>query len=443
MKSRIVRRSGILAALVATAIGGCGPRPPGASGDGAKPAVETPKPVPVTIAPLEHRTIERTIDAIGTLRGWEQVTVGSKRTGRVVKVLHDMGDRIEPGESLVELEPVDARLAMDEAESKYLGALVKLGVTRKQAEDSVKIYGITEDLLTSRITDEAIARSPAVVEKRISREKAQQNLARQRALTQRGAGTAQELDDAENDQRTAVAAYDNAVFIARVTIAEAYAARIALNKAEQQFKDMTIRAPYPDAPPAELAPTGKMAYSLSRKEVSEGQIIKEGEAVADLVIEDPLRLWSRVPEIHVEAIRVGQDVRVTSRAHPRMTFQGRVARISPSVDPSTRTFQVETLVPNRRGLLRPGGLARASIVVEAQSKAAVVPIESVVHFAGVTKVFLVDNGKAKALSDIRTGVEGRGWVEIVGERLPAAGDVVTSGQSHLADGSPIVVRKPE
>ena len=100
-------------------------------------------------------------------------------------------------------------------------------------------------------------------------------------------------------------------------------------------------------------------------------------------------------------------------------------------------------VSNRRGLLRPGGLARASIVVEAQSKAAVVPIESVVHFAGVTKVFLVDNGKAKALSDIRTGVEGRGWVEIVGERLPAAGDVVTSGQSHLADGSPIVVRKPE
>ena len=93
---------------------------------------------------------------------------------------------------------------MDEAESKYLGALVKLGVTRKQAEESVQTYGITEDLLNNRVTDEAIARAPAVVEKRIAREKAQQNLARQRTLTQRGAGTTQELENAENDYRTAV-----------------------------------------------------------------------------------------------------------------------------------------------------------------------------------------------------------------------------------------------
>ncbi len=76
MKNRLERRCGFLAALVATAISGCGTHPPGASGDGAKTAVEAAKPVPVTIAPLEHRTIERTVDAIGTLRGWEQVTVG-------------------------------------------------------------------------------------------------------------------------------------------------------------------------------------------------------------------------------------------------------------------------------------------------------------------------------------------------------------------------------
>ena len=39
--------------------------------------------------------------------------------------------------------------------------------------------------------------------------------------------------------------------------------------------------------------------------------------------------------------------------------------------------------------------------------------------------------------------ETRSAVEVLGEELPAAGEVVTSGQSHLADGSPIVVRKPE
>jgi RND family efflux transporter MFP subunit len=426
-----------LSMAFAVGLAGCGH---GTSGSQARPVSSEPRAIPVTVAPLERRTIERTVDAIGTLRGWEQVTIGSKRAGRVIRVHHDMGDRIEPGEILVELEPVDAKLAMDEAESKYLGALVKLGVTRKQAEESVKTYGISEDLLNNRATDEAIARSPAVVEKRVAREKAQQNLARQRTLTQRGAGTVQELEDADNAYRTAVAEYENAVFIARTTIADAYAARTALTKAEQSLRDMTIRAPQPTHLPPKVTSAGRIQYAIMKRQVSEGQILKEGEATTELVIEDPLRLWTQVPEQYVEAVRVGQLVRVSTRSHPDMTFEGRVARISPSVDPSSRTFQVETLIPNKRGLLRPGGLARASVVTDAAAKAAVVPMEAIVRYAGVTKIFLVDAGKARAIGDIQTGVEGRGWIEVISSQLPPSAAVVTTGQTLLADGTPVVIR---
>ena len=48
---------------------------------------------------------------------------------------------------MVELDPVDARLGVQQAESKYLGELVKLGITKQQAEDFVKKYGISEELL--------------------------------------------------------------------------------------------------------------------------------------------------------------------------------------------------------------------------------------------------------------------------------------------------------
>jgi membrane fusion protein, multidrug efflux system len=429
----------LLAAVAAAGSVGCGrglPEPE------ARAASDAPRAVPVTVAPLERRTIERTVDAIGTLRGWEQVTVGSKRAGRVVKVYHDMGDRVEAHEPLIELEPVDARLAVEEAESKYLGALVKLGITRQQAEEFVRTYGISEDLLNSRGSDQAIARNPAVVEKRVARDKAQQNLVRQRTLTQRGAGTTQELDDAENEYRSALAAYDQAFSVARTTIADAVAARVALNKAEQSLKDMTVRAPQPRHLPPAITSSGRISYAMTKRQVSEGQILKEGEAVAELVIEDPLRLWTQVPEDYVDAVRVGQNVRVTTRAHPGMTFDGRVARISPSVDSTSRTFQVETLIPNKRGLLRPGGLARASIVTDAHAQAAVVPIEAIVRYAGVTKIFLVDQGKARAIGDIKTGVEGQGWIEVLSSQLPPTADVVTTGQTQLADGTAVVVRAP-
>ncbi|HKI17071.1 MAG TPA: hypothetical protein VKA15_04300, partial [Isosphaeraceae bacterium] len=102
-----------------------------------------------------------------------------------------------------------------------------------------------------------------------------------------------------------------------------------------------------------------------------------------------------------------------------------------------------TVVPNERGLLRPGGFARASIVTRAQAKAAVVPVESIVHFAGVTKLFVVENGLARSISGIKTGQEGRGWVEIEGSQLPETAQVVTTGQSQLADGTPVVIRQPE
>lgn len=430
----------IVAAALSLALAGCGAR--SHAGPEAHAASAGPRAIPVTVAPLERRAIERTVEVIGTLRGWEQVTVGAKSAGRVLKVHHDMGDHVEPGEPLVELESIDARLAVDEAESKYLGGLVKLGITRQQAEDAVRTYGISEDLLNNRVTDEAIARTPAVVEKRVAREKAQVNLARQRTLTQRGAGTTQELDDAENEYRTTVASYENAIATARTIIADAVAARVALNKAEQSLKDMTIRAPEPRHLPPVKSTTGRIRYGVTKRQVSEGQILKQGEAVAELVIEDPLRLWTQVPEHHADAVRVGQLVRISTRAHPDMTFEGHIARISPSVDPSNRTFQVETLIPNKRGLLRPGGLARASIVTDAEAKAAVVPIEAVVRFAGVTKLFLVEQGKACAIDDIRTGVEGRGWIEVSSSHLPPVADVVTTGQTQLADGTPVVVRKP-
>jgi hypothetical protein len=55
-----------------------------------------PRPVPVTVAAVEHRPVERTVEVTGTLKGWESVTIGSKRSGRVVQVFHDMGDRVKP-----------------------------------------------------------------------------------------------------------------------------------------------------------------------------------------------------------------------------------------------------------------------------------------------------------------------------------------------------------
>jgi len=427
-----------LPAIAAASLSGCSP----AEAQSSSKAPAAVREVPVTVAPLERRTVERTIDVVGTLRGWEQVTIGSKRTGRVSKVLHDMGDHVRPGEPLVELEAVDAKLAYDQAQSKYLGELVKLGITEQQAQRFIEQYGISEELIRGKQAEEAIDRVPAVIQVLVSKEKALHNLNRQRALSKKGASTVQELEDYENEYRSASAAYENARATARNVIASAVANRVARNQALQTLADMIIRVPKPELTPPGSSQADAVVYAVTKRSVSEGQMVREGEAVCELIIENPLRLWTSAPERYAEQVRVGQPVRITVSSQPDLLFLGKVVRINPSVDAVSRTFQVETQVPNDRRLLRAGGFAKATIITDSAAQAAVAPTESIIRFAGVTKLFFVENGKARSVNDIVTGSEGPGWVEVTSKSLPASAMVVITGQAQLANGTPVVIRTP-
>ena len=311
---------------------------PGCSPASAEPSAKAQAPlaaraIPVTVAPLERRTVERTIDAVGSLRGWEQVTIGSKRTGRVSKVLHDMGDHVRPGEPLIELESVDAKLAYDQAQSRYLGELVKLGITEQQAQQFIERYGISEELIRGKQAEQAIDRVPSVIQVRVTKDKALHNLNRQRALSNKGASTVQELEDCENEYRSACAAYENARATARNVIASAVASRVARNQAIQTLADMTIRVPKPELMPQGSSQAEAAVYAVTKRSVSEGQMVKEGEAVCELIIENPLRLWTSVPECYSERVHAGQPVRIAVASQPGATFHGQVVRINPSVDP--------------------------------------------------------------------------------------------------------------
>jgi membrane fusion protein, multidrug efflux system len=383
------------------------------------------QPVTVTVAPLEIREVERTVDVVGTLKGWEEVTVGAKLkamgVARVLRVDHDMGDRVKPGDLLVELETIDSDLAVSQAERQLQAELAKLGLTSLPSKDF------------------DVSQVPSVVQSKVALERAKQNLVRERSLNQRGAGTFQDYQNAENDVKASEAALENAVVTARSTVANAQASKVALDVARQARIDMEIRAPVPSA-----APKGherELVYAVTKRFVSEGQMLKQGDPVYELVVENPLRLWANVPERSSSDVQLEQPVRVKVAAHPGQVFLGKVARINPSIDPASRTFQVETWVPNDQGMLKPGGFAKASILTRRNAQAKTVPLESVVKFAGVSKLFVVDGQQAREIK-VETGLEGAGWVEVIGP-VPDRALVVTSGQTRLADGTKVIVREPE
>jgi membrane fusion protein, multidrug efflux system len=385
-------------------------------------AVQTgPKVVPVTVAKAERRTVETTVDVVGTLKGWEDVKVGAEKSGRVVKVLHDVGDRVKPGDPLVELEAINADLAVRQAEQRLISELAKLGLHELPKGDF------------------NIAQLPAVRQAQAATDRAEQKFAREQRLAEKKVNTVESYQDAEFELRDKQAALDNAILTARATLASAMASRVDLDVARQAREDLIVRAPEPTKPPTGL--NEPLEYAVTKRMVSEGQMIREGEQVLNLVIDKPLRMWVNVPEKYTPYASVGQEVRLSVASHPGRVFTGTATWINPSVDAESRTFQVEVSIPNEDRALRPGGFVKASVITKRGDERLVVPIEAIVRFAGVTKLFVVNDGKAHDVP-VQTGTEGAGWIEVQGE-MPADATVVVSGQTQLADGTAVTIRQPE
>lgn len=368
----------------------------------------------VTLAKVQARRVQRTVEAVGTLVGYEEVTLSAKVEGRVRRVLHDVADRVEPGAPLLEIDSTEHELAVRQAERALEVECARLGISEPPGPD----FDVTK--------------VPQVIQTQAQLENARDRLDRVRTLAAKQAATKEELTDKTAAYRVAKAELDAQVLMARSSAAAARMKAEALAMARQQLSETVIRAPIPTRPiPGSTRPT----YAVTARMVAEGTYVRPGTEVFRLVVENPLKLRSLVPERHAAEIRLNQPATLFTAASPHPS-RGTVARINPAVDPVSRTFEVEITAPNPNGDLKPGGFAKASIVIRDDSQAITVPLEAVLTFAGVTKLFLFEEGTAKQVL-VATGVQGPDWVEIDAPPLTPGAKVITSGQALLFDGAPV------
>ena len=181
------------------------------------------------------------------------------------------------------------------------------------------------------------------------------------------------------------------------------------------------------------------AGRIAKRLVDVGNYVRVGTPIFVLVADDPLRLRGEVPERFVAELAIGQEVRGSVEAFPGDVLKGRLARISAAADSTSRALTVEATIPNPDGRLKVGFFCKAAILTKSDAEALVVPVEALVNFAGVTRVFIVDEGGIARTRPVRTGLSLGTKVEIV-EGLSRGDRVATSALARLAEGSKVVVR---
>lgn len=387
--------------------------------------------VAVTVEPVALRPVRRTVGVVGSLFGRDEVLLTPKVEGRVLRIHHDVGDVVKPGDLLLEIDPTDYQLAVTEARRALDLELARLGLKEPPGAD-FEVRTLPSVERTASMERNANSRSD-----------------RLRKLVN-GIVTTEEREQAETDRAVAHANHLQSLVEAETMLATVRHRQALLETALQRLRDTRVTVPGAAAP-TELVRAGNQGatasaeYVVGQRSAVEGEIVRTmmmpgaTPSLFQLVVDRPLKLQAPVPERHAGEVKVGQPVELEAECRPGETVQAVVARVNPVVDRASRTFQVEIHVPNADRRLRAGSFARASILTRVEPRARTVPEEALVRFAGVTKVFVVRGDKAQevpVVAGVAGAEKGRGWVEVIGD-LPADAAVVTSGQSQLAVGTPV------
>jgi HlyD family secretion protein len=324
--------------------------------------------------------LEEEVTVVGSLVGDATVSVVPRVSGRLEDIGVRLGDRVRRGQRLAKIEDFElveqvrqAEAALDVSRATIRQREADLDLARTSAERSRSLFA--QELLPRQTLDDSEARFQAAM--------AQLDLAR-----------------AQNAQSTA------------------------------RLDELRINL-------ANTVVTSPVDGFVSRRTVDQGAFISQNAAVVEVVDISTVRLVANVVERDLRKLVAGNATTVEVDAFPGELFEGRIARVSPVLDPATRTAPIEIEIPNRDFRLKPGMYARVGIRTGTDTDALLVPAKAMVDLGGRRGVFVPVSNQA-LFRIIQVGREQHDVVEVLGG-IGEGDTVITTGAGSLRDGDTVVI----
>ncbi len=277
---------------------------------------EAGEAVSVQSASVERGDLIVTADATGILEPVRTVEVTSKASGEILRLYVDVGDQIEPGALLADVDPRDVRNAANQANADIEVAQARIDIAQRQVERS-------QELLESGV-----------------------------------------ISTQEHESRTLEFANARASLIK---------ARTNSQLAQLRLQDVTIRAPMAGTILEKNVEEGQVIQSSS-------QDVSSGTTLLVMANLDVIQVRTFVNEGDLGEIMEGMTTFVTVDAYPDRTFVGVVDQIEPQavVQQNVTLFPLIVRLDNSSGLLRPGMNTAVEIQTGEATGALLIPNNSVV-----------------------------------------------------------------
>lgn len=162
-------------------------------------------------------------------------------------------------------------------------------------------------------------------------------------------------------------------------------------------------------------------------------------AILSLIQIDQLKAIVSISEKYFPNIKLGMETSIKADVYPDLDFKGKVFRIHPTINPQTRSFDVEISIANDKNQLRPGMFCRVTFDLQ-KTQAIVLPALAVLKMQGsnIRYLFTEENGKAKRI-EVTMGKRFDDNVEVISDELKIGDKVIIIGQARLLDGMDVKV----
>jgi len=310
-------------------------------------------PIPVTVTTVESRSIAPALFGIGTVEARYTYRIGPTVAGRIKRVEVHVGDRVQAGQLLGEMDPVDLddRIAAQEAALKRAESVVLA------AEAQVR-----ESLARKTYAEKQSSRYEQLLQTRSVSEEMVEGKRQERQLTEAGFAAARANLDA-----------------ARQELARIRSDREGLI---QQRANLRLIAP--------------VRGLVATRNADPGTTVVAGQSVVEVI--DPASLWINVrfDQLRVSGLFAGLPVHIVLRSQDGHRFAGRVLRVEPMADVVTEeTLAKVTFDALPKRLPPVGELAEVTVVLSALPAAPVVPNASVQRVDGRLGVWLIEDDKLR------------------------------------------------
>jgi HlyD family secretion protein len=378
----------------------------------AKKEAEAPE---IAFAKVERGSISMIVASTGRIVSNLDVEIKCKASGEVIKLPYDVSDRVKKGDLLVELDPVDERRLVKQAEATLSASQARL----KQARLDLKI---AEENLAheKRLANEALKSALANAQFTATK------LERQKLLFEKKLISREELDAAETSAIQAASDLEQARIQVEelvtkettlelkkqdVNLAQAQVEsdKISLSLSQQRLKDTKVFAPIDGI--------------VSARNVQTGQIISSGitnvsGGTTVMTLSDLSRVFvlASVDESDIGKVELEQSAVINTDAFPEKDFKGKVIRIATKgVNISNVvTFEVKLEVLGKeKYLLKPEMTANVKIIAAEEDDVLLIPIDAVLRRQGKQYAEVLNHDGNTVERFIETGIDNGEKIRVI------------------------------